>query len=286
MGEIILMKIDLHVHSTASDGKFTPEELVDLAVKNNLKAFAITDHDNIDGLKSAVEYAKNRNMEFIPGIEFSANPGDLAKEIHIVGLFIDHNHKKIKELILKQREFGITHNKKIIKKLNDLGYEITYEEALKESGKESFGRPTIAQILLKKYSQFKDRKQVFNELLGKEGKAFFKSESSSIEEIINTIQDSKGIAILAHPAYLFENAETVIKDFLKFGGEGLEVDCPYESFGEEAQSLREKFRKIAKENNLVISGGTDFHGDKEGSIIGSFGLSEDEFKKLKSYAKK
>lgn len=126
------MKIDLHVHSTSSDGKLTPQELIDWAIESKIKAIAITDHDNVNGIKEAVDYSKNKNIDFVPGIEFSANPGDLAKEIHIVGLFIEYDNEKIRNLIVRQNEFRIENNKKIIKKLNELGYEITFEEALKE----------------------------------------------------------------------------------------------------------------------------------------------------------
>lgn len=140
------MKIDLHIHSTASDGKLTPTELIDLAIKSKIKAIAIADHDNIDGIEEAIRYSKDKNIEFVPGIEFSANPGNLAKEIHIVGLFIDYKNKEIKNLIVRQNKFRIENNKKIIERLNDLGYEISFEEALKEAKKEAFGRPTIAEM--------------------------------------------------------------------------------------------------------------------------------------------
>lgn len=280
------MKIDLHIHSSASDGKFSPKEVIDFAVELGVKAIAITDHDGVDGLKEAIDYSRDKKIEFVPGVEFSADPKDLAKEIHIVALFIDYKNKEILDLIVKQRECRLRLIHKVIKKLNELGYEISYEEALKESGGESFGRPTLAQLLMKKYPQFKDRKQVFNELLGKEGKAFFKSEAASIPEIISVIHSAGGLAILAHPAYLFENSEKVIQEFAKFGGDGLEVDCPYENFGEKAQELRDKFRKLAEDNNLAVSGGTDFHDKNDGVNIGSFGISEKEFKKLKSFSKK
>lgn len=278
------MKIDLHIHTTASDGKLTPTELIDLAIKRGIKAIAITDHNNINGIEEAVKYSQGKNIEFIPGIEFSANQGELDKEIHIVGLFIDYDNGGMIKLIERQREFGIIASKRIIKRLNELNYEITFEECVNENKRETFGRPIIAQILMRKYSQFKDRKQVFNELLGKEGKAFFKNESASIEEIINAVHASRGIVILAHPAYL-NNAEAVIKEFIKLRGDGLEVEYSYDSFGEEGQKLKEKFRKIAEENNLIISGGTDFHEKTEKADLGDFGISELEYQKMKEYVK-
>lgn len=276
------MKMDLHTHTTASDGKLTPTELIDLAIKRGIKALAIADHNNVRGIKEALEYSKNRDVEFVPGIEFSANPGDLDKEIHIVGLFIDDNHNGIKKLIGRQEEFGVIASKRMIKRLNELDYEITFEECVNEKNRITFGRPTIAQVLMRKYPEFKDSKQVFNELLGKEGKAFFKNEFASIGEIIDIVHASGGIVILAHPAYL-NDADAVIKEFIKLGGDGLEVECPYEGFGEEGQRLRDKFRKIAEENNLIISGGTDFHEKTEKVDLGDFGISELEFSRMKEY---
>jgi predicted metal-dependent phosphoesterase TrpH len=276
------MKIDLHAHTTASDGKLTPTELIDLAIKRGIKAMAITDHNNVDGIEEAIEYSKNKDIEFVQGIEFSANPGDLDKEIHIVGLFMDYNHGEIKKLIEKQREFGMAASKRVIKKLNELDYKITFEECVSEKNRTTFGRPTIAQVLMRKYPEFKDSKQVFNELLGKEGKAFFKNEFASIEEIINVVHAGGGIVILAHPAYL-DDADKVIGEFIKLGGDGLEAECPYESFGEEAPKLRDKFRKIAEENHLVISGGTDFHEKTDKTDLGDFGISDSEFSRMKEY---
>lgn len=276
-------KIDLHIHSTASDGKLTPSQIIDLAVKNDIKAIAITDHDNLNGLKEAIEYSKGR-IEFVPGVEFSADPKELAKEIHIVGLFIDPYSKEIKNLLEVQKNARIRCNQGIIKKLNDLGYEITYDEAKELKGSDEFGRPTMAQLLIKKYSRFKDRKQVFDELLGKGGKAFCKDDGASIKDIISVIHCAGGVAILAHPAYLFDNAEVVLKDFIKNGGDGIEVDCFYGSFGEDAQKMRDKFREIAKQNNLLISGGTDFHELNDKIEIGSNGVSEEEFNRLKEHS--
>jgi 3',5'-nucleoside bisphosphate phosphatase len=279
------MKIDLHIHSTASDGALSPKELINTAIKMKIKAMAITDHDSIDGLKEAVDYSRGKDIEFVPGIEFSANPKGLAKEIHVVGIFIDYSHKAIVSLLKKQEESRISSINKMIKKLNELGYDITYEESKKEAGKEKFGRPTLAKVLLRKYS-FKDKKQVFDELLGSEtGKAFFMYESSSMEEIIKAIHACRGIAILAHPAYLYKNANKVIDEFVSFGGDGIEVDCAYAEF-KEAKDLKKRFKDIAKEKNLIVSGGTDFHSEKESPAIGSFGVTKNEFQKIKDFLKK
>jgi len=166
------MKIDLHMHSTASDGKMTPEELVDLAIKKKISAIAITDHEVIEGSRRAIEYAKGKNIEIVSGIEIGADDEDLEiYDIHILGLFIDVENKRLLELskyLMKERE---VQKKKIIKRLNDLGYEITFEELRKESCGINYGRPNIARILMRKYEKFKTIQEVFDELLGATGAA-------------------------------------------------------------------------------------------------------------------
>ena len=274
-------KIDLHMHTNISDGELSPKELVDLAIQNNESAIAITDHDKVDGIEDALNYTKNKNIEIIPGIEFTVDPEDLAKEIHIIGLFIDHKNKEIKEIIDKHQNYGIIKIKKIIQKLNDLNYAVSFEE-LEKTG--HFNRPTLAKLLMKKYPEFKDRKQVFSELLGAKSKCFIKSETTPMKEIISVIHNARGIAILAHPGYLKDNAEKVITKFIEFNGDAIEVDCHYEYFGEDASKLRDKFRKIAQDNNLLISGGTDFHYPEK-STIADFGVSLEEFRKLKEAVK-
>jgi predicted metal-dependent phosphoesterase TrpH len=278
-------KIDLHIHSNASDGIYPSRDLVDRAIKLKVKAFAIADHDNVRGIKEALDYSIGKDIEIIPAIEFTADAQGLAKEIHIVGLFIDIENKYLKKAILSQEEERKRHINKIIKKLEKLGYNVSLEEAEKEAGNPIFGRPAIAKVILKKYPKFKDRKQVFDELLGKDGKAFFESNSLKIKSIIKVIHQAGGLAVLAHPGYT-EQPKKVIEVFAKFGGDGVEVDSPYTVFGDKAQNLRDTLRKYAKENNLFVSGGTDFHEYQDDIDIGSFGVSEEEFHIIKERLKK
>jgi len=276
-----MLKIDLHTHTNSSDGKLSPEELIDLAIQKNIPAIAITDHDNVGSIAEALEYSKDKPIEIISGIEFTVAPQDLAKEIHIVGLFINYKNEKISGLSQKHNEYRKIRVKKIIKKLNDLGYKISFEELEAE---DHYGRPEIAKILLKRYNEFKDTKQIFNELLGGGGKAFVKAETTPMNEIISTIHSAGGLAILAHPGYLKENTEKVIQMFIDLNGEGIEVDCRYESL-KNPQELRDKFRKIAIENNLLISGGTDFHSTEISGPLGDYGVTKEEFENIKKAVK-
>ncbi len=145
-----MAKIDLHLHSTASDGNFSPKELIDMAIKKKISAIALTDHNTAMGNEEALEYSKGKNIEFVQGIEITITPPKDCKELHIVGLFIDSNNPEILKIPKKHREYAEKVVKKIIKKLNVLGYEITFEDLLKESDGEHLGRHFIARILMRK----------------------------------------------------------------------------------------------------------------------------------------
>jgi hypothetical protein len=280
------MKIDLHVHSSASDGILSPSDLIDYAIEKGVNIMALTDHDVISGLKEAINYSKNKPIIIVPGIEISYRDEELGlNEIHIVGLFVDYKNKDLINTCERLKKFRINQKKKIIDKLKEFGYNISFEELEKEVTGESFGRPHIANILLRKYpEEFLDMQDVFDKLLS--NKAYVKKEKLGLNEIINLIKNAGGIPILAHPGLLGEKAEAFIDKFAKAGGRGIEVYYPYSGekkaikTPEDGKKLIEKFKKIAKKKKLLISGGTDFHlpGKAE---IGSYSLSEEEFNRLK-----
>lgn len=280
------MKIDLHMHSNHSDGEFSPKELVEIVSKKGIKVMAITDHDKATANKEAEEYAKEKEIEYVSGIEITATPPEGVRELHIVGLFIDSDNEEIKSIPKKHEKYAIATAKKIIEKLNELNYEITFEELLEETKGEHFGRPFIAKILMRKYPEkFQERSQVFDELLGKQGKAFVMPKGTEMGEAIEIIHDAGGLAIVAHPWYIGENMLKILKEFISLGGDGIEVDySPKKSIPENTKEILENF---VKENNLIVSGGTDFHEIKEdGKEIGDRGISEKEFLKLKEYHQK
>lgn len=281
-----MTKIDLHMHSNHSDGEFSPKELVDIVSKKGIPVMAITDHDKATANKEAKEYAEEKGIEYVSGIEITATPPEGVKELHIVGLFIDSENKEIKAIPERHEKYAIATAKKIIEKLNKLGYDISFEELVQETKGEHFGRPFIAKILMKKYPEkFQERSQVFDELLGKQGKAFVMPKGTELDEAINIIHNAGGIAIVAHPWYLGKNMLEILERFVSLGGDGIELDYqPKESIPENTREILENF---ARKNNLIISGGTDFHEIKEGGKeIGDRGISEEEFLKLKEYHQK
>lgn len=278
---MIMGKIDLHMHSTHSDGVLTPKELIDYAVEKEIPAIAITDHDKATANKEAEIYAKEKGIEYIPGIEITTTPPEKVKELHIVGLFINSEDKEIKKIPERHKKYAIKNAKIMIEKINELGYEITFEELLKETGGKHFGRPFIAKILMRKYPEkFKERKQVFDELLGKQGKAFVKPRGTELKKAIEIIQNAGGVAIVAHPGYLGEKMLETLDEFVSLGGDGIELEYkPKETIPKNTLKILKNF---VKKYNLIVSGGTDFHEKKEGEKeIDDFGITKEEFHKLK-----
>lgn len=247
--------IDLHCHTKASDGEKTPTELIDFAINKNLKAIAITDHDTIDGLEEAIEYAKDKEIIVIPGIEVEVTTK--KGQMHILGLFIDYNNKKFKKELLNIKQARENRNNKIIEELNNMGFEVTLEELKQVSGGKTIGKPHFAIVFLNKnYIQTKE--EMFDNYFNKPPLSNLKKASYTAQEIINMIKKSNGIAILAHPQSLkLEDKELIekIKELKIYGLDGMEC---YHS--EQTKEEMIKFKKIAKDLNLIITKGTDYHG--------------------------
>jgi len=282
------MEFDLHCHTNASDGEFTPIQTIKWAMKKGLKAIAITDHDTLSSLSEAISFSKGKNIEFIPGIEISCSEDSLdVEDLHVVGLFVNPENKALIKMTKTLQEARNNQKQEITKKLNELGFNISLKEIFKEANGGILGRLHIAKILIRKYpKKYKNTDKVFQELLGRGGKAFVKQKKFPLKKVIKTINNAGGISILAHPGLIGKNAERIIDKFLEMGGQGIEIDYPYrysDKFNEkESKNLIWKFKKIAHKKGLLISGGSDFHSKDKLVEIGEFGINNREFKNLKS----
>ena len=265
-GSDILNMIDMHMHSTFSDGLLTPKEIIDLSIKKGLKGISLTDHDTVDGLRVGQEYAKIKGCEFYTGIEFSSYFAN--KEVHILGYNIDYNNEGLIKITKKLKEHRETRAIKIINKLREEGLEIT-DKDLEVSKLETIGRPHIANILMKK-GYVKNKEEAFIKYLGDNCPSYVHKIKLSCEEVISYIKAAGGIAIIAHP-YLIKDDE-IVKKLLDMDIDGLEV---YHS--KQPYHVSEKYKLIAKSRNLLISGGSDFHGYKNDyDFIGKFGIEKKE----------
>lgn len=255
--------IDLHTHSTISDGTVSPTDVVRLAQVKNLRALALTDHDTIGGLEEAVEAAKNvPDFELIPGIEISAEYAEGT--IHMLGFYIDrHDPTLLKrlEVLQKARE---DRNPKIIRKLQELGLEITEDEVAKIAGTGVVGRPHIATALVNR-GYVKNVKQAFDKYLKKNGKAYVDKERFSQHDSIEMIHNAGGVAVLAHPKYVqggrLDNVEALIRSLADKGLDGLEV-----YYGSHNKKEVKWFKELADKYGLIATGGSDFHGSSKPDI--------------------
>ncbi len=252
------MKFDLHTHTNNSDGIYSPSEVLHLAIKKNLSGIAITDHDNIDGIENAVKYSSNFNeFKLIPGIEFSSVYK--GHEVHILGYFIDYKNKNLIELTREIKESRVIRGEKIVRKINSMGININIEEVRKYSKENFIGRPHIARALIqKKYVESIDK--AFEKYLGIDAPAYVERYKINIDEVINLIKEVHGISVLAHPGLIKD--KNIIDYCISRGINGLE--CIYPKHTETDVSY---FLDKCRDENLIITGGSDFHGDRYKNIL-------------------
>ncbi len=258
--------IDLHTHSTASDGKLSPSELVKTAKSAGLKAIALTDHDTIHGIDEFIEAGKVESIETVPGVEIEVQAEDKGfLDIHILGLFIDQKNKSLNELLDFSLGERVKQKKLIVEKLNNLGYSITFDEVLSIVKKE-VGRPHIAKVLLKNHpDKFSSISDVFDKLIERDKPAYVpRLATVSFDWAIKSIHSSGGLAILAHP-FCNKNPFNVLDYFVSCGGDGVEtVYCYKEDIKRNiSRSEQKMLLDLVKSKKLLESGGSDFHGTKE-----------------------
>ena len=255
--------IDLHCHSTASDGTLPPAEVIALAVRNELSALALTDHDTIAGLGEAADAAAKAGIEFLPGIEISCDVARPAT-MHLLGYGVDPHSPILHDLTRRLIEARDDRNPRIIKKLNELGVSITMAEVEAEAGGDVVGRPHIAAILHRK-GYVSSIKQAFDKYLGQGAAAYFDKERLTPGQAIDMVRQSGGLPVLAHPVQLrTENdgqLERIVKDLVDQGLAGLEV-----IHSDHDAALVEKYTKLADRYGLLKTGGSDFHGTNKKDI--------------------
>ena len=242
---------DLHIHTTASDGILSPEQVIWWAAKKQLKAISITDHDTINGVAEALLINKqNNDIEIVPGIELNSYFN--GEEVHVLGYYIDITDEAFLNKLKEIQDFRYNRALKIIKKLNMLNISISVDQVLSISKGDSVGRPHIARALVKN-GYAKDVKDAFNRYLAKDCPAYVERYKLTTKQAIETINNIKGIPVLAHPGLL--NNKAIINELLDLGFRGIEV---YHSKHDE--SAVNRFLKIALEKDLLITGGSDCHG--------------------------
>ncbi|MFP4158978.1 MAG: PHP domain-containing protein [Desulfobacterales bacterium] len=267
--------IDLHIHSSASDGSLSPEQILSHALESGLAAIAITDHDTLEGSAAVLRQGIPDNLDFLTGVEISAEypPGfDTSGSMHILGYGISPQNPHLNHLLEKQQHARISRNPGIIKKLNSLGIQVTLEEIGAEAGRQEIARPHIASHLVRK-GYAADVEDAFNRYLAKGKPAYVDKFKIPAEQAAAAIDAAGGIAVLAHPGLLPESIKNCLEKFIttlkSMGICGIEVYYP--GHGPEQIS---HYENLAEKFGLLVTGGTDFHGDINQHISMGKGLGD------------
>jgi len=253
--------IDLHIHSTASDGSFSPREILVLAQDTGVRAISLTDHDSIAGVKEILNYLSLYPIEFISGVEISCEPPDPFKgigSVHLLGYGFSVYDVGLNKVLKKAVQSREERNPKIIEKLQNLGIDISLAEVAERFGADQTGRPHIAE-LMKEKGVVKSFREAFDTYLGKDKPAYVEKFKISCEEAIQIILDAGGLPVLAHPGLLEFNTSRGLATFVDvlvgFGLQGIEV-----FYTDHDPPKQEYLNALARDRKLLATGGSDFHG--------------------------
>jgi predicted metal-dependent phosphoesterase TrpH len=274
-----LGQADLHIHSTASDGRLTPAEVVQEAARRGLKFMSLTDHDTVDGIAPAKAAVKSfPGLKLIPGVEIST---DIPEgEVHVLGYFIDYTGKELRAKLEGFRNSRFKRARGMVAKLDKLGVHLDWQRIEQIAGDSVMGRPHIAQAMLEK-GYINSFKQAFTDYLGRDGPAYVEREKLTPAEAVALIIKARGLAVLAHP-FTAGDPEVLTRELKTAGLAGIETY--YDNYTKDEVSL---LANLAQKHNLIATGGSDFHGiDSSETVIGGSDLPLESVEKLIAKAKK
>lgn len=249
---MIVSRVDLHIHSTASDGRLSPEEVVARSVELGLTTIAITDHDTVGGIVPALEAAKAfPGLRVIPGVELST---DVPQgEVHVLGYFIDYTDKELEARLERMRNSRQERAQGMIAKLRDLGVHIEWRRVQEIAGGGSIGRPHLAQAMLEK-GYVASFNEVFTNYLGRGGPAYVERRKMTPVDAVELILRTRGLPVLAHP-FTVSDPETMVTELKAAGLVGIEAY--YKDYNTEEV---DRLVSLADRYNLITTGGSDYHG--------------------------
>ena len=270
---------DLHVHTTASDGDYTPERLVQEAAARRLSCVALTDHDTVQGLTPAISAARGTSIRVVPGLELGTDHGRV--EVHLLGYFLDIHHLVLNRELERLRRSRRERADLMVRRLQELGYHLDPGEVAARAGGAAVGRPHVAAALVVK-GYVRDEDQAFAELLGRGRPAYVPRCKLSPLPALELIRAAGGVAVLAHPGLYPGAAAELLPQLAANGLGGLEVYYP----GHDAAS-RATYLEWCRQFNLVPTGGSDFHGPgRHGDVeLGACGVSPEVVERLAALAR-
>lgn len=279
--------IDLHMHSVFSDGSMTPDELVVQALMEKLTAIALTDHDSVDGIAPFLASCAKRGIRGLPGVEISVE-GEGGDAMHMLGYFVDHDNAPMKKHLSGIRSNREYRNKKILESLNGMGLALTMSEVAAYAGSDNVGRLHFAQALVER-GYVKNREEAFDKFLASGKPAYVNRKRLTPIQGIEMIKEAGGLAVLAHPFTLGKGKEAltaIVADLVSAGLDGIELYYPHQN-----TKHMKIYRAIARQFNLVMTGGSDFHGApmpdvKMGRGFGSLNVPDSVLEDLDARRKK
>jgi len=254
--------IDLHVHTSASDGLLSPAELVQKAAADGLRVLAISDHDTVNGIIPALEAARAfPQMIVIPAVEISTDVD--GGEVHILGYYLDYTSDYLQSKLKTMRNSRFTRARKMVTRLTELGYPLDWDRVQEIAGEGTIGRPHIAQAMLEK-GYIQSFKEAFTKYIGHEGSAYVTRSKMTPEEAVKLIIDSHGIPVMAHP-FTVTAIEELVAELKKAGLIGIET-----YYWGYTQSQINSLSCLATNYHLIKTGGSDYHGidDDNAPILG------------------
>lgn len=253
-----ITRVDMHSHTTASDGTFHVKEIIARAIEKGLAGLAITDHDTVASLSEGVKEGTKARIEVVPGIEISSVYNGM--DVHILGYYVDYEDEDFLNTLKRLRDVRKVRNQMMIDKLRQLGIDITMEEIEREKkGKGNIGRPHIASVLIKK-GVVTSFEEAFDKYLGRGALAYCNPPRISPFEAIDIIKKANGLPVIAHPGLYHD--EGLVLSLVSYGLVGIEVYHP--DHGEEEERI---YGRMADEFQLIKTGGSDFHGIRNGSVF-------------------
>jgi hypothetical protein len=243
-------KIDLHIHSTASDGQFTPTQVVEIALKKGLKIIALTDHDAVEGISEATAAAQGTGLTIIPGLEFGLEKG--VRDVHVLAYAFDPEYQPLRQKLNDMRRHRETRAQQMVENLNAVNIPVTYERVLEIADGHVITRPHIAKALIE-IGVARDYAEAFERLIGNDCPAYVPRLKITPQEGIDLIHQAGGVAVVAHPCR-YEDPLGVVHEFISYGVDGVEIYYP-----DNDSNLRRALWHIVRQHELIVTGGCDFH---------------------------
>jgi predicted metal-dependent phosphoesterase TrpH len=253
----MLPKADMHIHTTFSDGKLLPKEVLEIAKEKNLTSVSITDHDTYKAYFEAIEIAEELEIELIPGVEITSTIGD--KEAHLLAYYFDPDTDYLEDFLSQQRNARKNRIKGIIKTVQKAGLDVEYDEVWAEANGANIGRPHLARVLTQK-GYVSSPKEAFIRYLSNQKLGSIENTYPDYKEVIEIVKNVGGACVVAHPGRMYSSGEMTA--FIEAGIDGIECIHPSHNF-----TLQKKYTEICEEKGLLMTGGSDTHEGKNAGYM-------------------